>query len=671
MKKYNQSNRRSDSRNTVQLTTVYYPDQISSYRTFDKNTFVSTTPTNFNFNRSEYLLPTATNEYYEIDESYSNTNEDVKPLSLRSDEDYFHPPNHRKRYIDKFDSYPLEIDDDPEPFDYFVKAEKPSAFKLPKNMGRAKVVFPRSQPIVASSNMNNIRDILDQASGDSKPNGDLSYAPSIQRARGIRIEGTYRRLKGHDVMDEDSLSSLSSTQSIQKMPAYHMGAKEKSVKDVFSRFKPPSPSDVNTLASSTSYLRPTFYRHNRPRPVTEPQNPFKDYTIGASPQYQNYGGDFSDPETLYNQVIMANNNRFKSIGKNSRIEKLQKNQKPFSLMLDVYPVADDEPSAKRPHLFPAKRPILPINVNAINQNLPYVHEHSYYNHMKFPQLQNYRMPDYQNYYNSMYFRNFLTNRQNGLANPMAITSTPQLNASPVNENTPSQITVHLNLFPNKKLARQGNKQRNVEVLDNRNSAAVGEDFHDRQLHEIHVPENRIDMKNVTFKQIDHRSQHDILQHVQSLLPVQYSNVQHANSFNPNLRPRYFGEMDDYTNSSHSDLQFSEDAPQNITFPISETVSTTNQNDNNALQTLVTPTQNNFRYRTDNTPLQSIASTFAYSSPDVEENSHLSRNGVAYHGIPGGNGNSFEQRLEAFDSAVNNRTLNTSFEVQQQQVLTLA
>lgn len=586
VRKHNQSSRHSNFENTVQLTTVYYPDQISSYRTFDKTTFVSTTPTNFNFNRSEYVVPADTDDYYEVDESFSNTNEDIKTLSLRSDEEYFDPPNHRKRYISKIDEHPSEVLSEPDPFDFFVNTETPSGFKTSHSIGGTKIRFPDSQLIdTSSSTVNNIRDILDQANDDQSSN-DMAYAPSIPRARGIRIEGTYRRLKAHDIMDEDSLAPLSSTQSIQRVPVYHMSNNNaKAVKDVFSRFKPASPSDVNTLASS-HYFRPSYYRHNRPRPITEPQ--VMDHNL----LYKNYGVDFNDPESLYNQIIMANNNRLKFTAKNSRTEKSHKSHKPFSLMLDVYPMADDEPSPKKPQLLSAKRPLMPINVNAINHNIPYVHDHSYYNHMKFPQLQNYRMPDYHNYYNSLYFRNFLTNRQSSLMNPVAITSAPQVNTAPVNENNPSQITVHLNLFPNKKIAR---KQKNVEILNNRNGM-IDDDFHDRRTHEIHVPENRVDLKNITFNQNEPRGRFDISQWVQDHQTSNYSNATRINLSESNQRNRVLGDTD--ANSSSSDLQFSKYTPRNITFPVS------NRNANTAHQAP----------ETIKIPLQSTASTFVYSSP---------------------------------------------------------
>lgn len=590
----------------------------------------------------------------------------MKSMSLKSDEDYFHPQNHRKRYIDKSEKY---TDNNDELVDYFLKPEKPSGFKMTHHAG-SKIIFPEMTSIRSSAGVKSIRDIINQANDDHNRNSDSAFSPSISRARGIRIEGTYRRFKSRDFSDEDeNISSLSSIQSIQKVPAYSKGEDENRAKDLFSRFKPASPSDVNTLAS-TNRFRNSLYRHNKPRPVTDSKIPITELRKPVS--QQSYAGDYYDPETVYRQIILANNNRMKTSTQNSRTEKLQKNQKPFSLMLDVYPMPDEESvtmvggisTTKRPYPMTFKKPMLPIN---INHNLQFPRDHSYYNHMKFPQLQSYRYPsDHHNYYNSMYFRNFLSNRQNNLMNPIAMTSAPIITSIPLTENTPSQIMVHLNLFPSKKRTRTAIKAKNIEILDTNSS----EDIQDRQ---INVPEKYADAKNISFRQLNEQHVNQFRPKLlQSALYNPHPNIPNFSSIdsNPPAQHEFLSSTGRNKNSPEFNQQISKNTSENITFIPSQAYDPINRH-NHYRSFIPTELAN---LEANSTPVQGTASTFVYSTPDVVEQNHSGAMNTETNdnirSIFNNNTNSsYGQRLEKLNTDDKDRQ--PSFQIQQQKMITLS
>lgn len=440
---------------TFQLTTVFYPDdQIASYRNVDRNRFDSTTPMNIKSTmHAEHRL-----ENLQATENVGNTAAEELSLPLRSVEIFRRPQNHRKRYAESSDLDAKNI--------FPFRSDAPTGFKIQSN-SKSRIVFPDEKSEYSSAtnaNMNNIRDILDQTEENDNNFTDIgsTFASSIPRGRGVRIEGTYRRHKNHNMYE--TLDSLHSMTNIQRVPTGATEHYQKRPNDPFSKFKPSSPSDINLLALNQFRFAPYRHQHQKLRPFIAMPELLN--TFGGVNQGVNH-----DPEFLYNQIIMTNNNRLKeSASTNSRNENIiKKKQKPFNLMLDVYPMEDDDSnlvsSTKKPPINNYRRPLYPHN--AINHNnLQYASDNSYYNYIKFPQLQQYQTPiDLAHYHNSMHFRNFMNNRPNNNLNLNQYRSAQSPPFDVQTDNTPSQITVHLNLYPNTKKHKVAtNRTKNVEVI---------------------------------------------------------------------------------------------------------------------------------------------------------------------------------------------------------------
>lgn len=413
------------------MTTVYYPDeQISSYHS--TQSIITTTPMNLNQNASQ---------------SKNETTMALKSTAL--------PPNHKRYY-----SQVLQNRNDIE-MDHIQKSQihKSSETEL-----KSRMFFPNDDgtdihDYYDAQKVNSIQDILNEGNDYGYEFDDI-ISSSKPFSRGMKIEGTYRReMKKRDFIN--SIEALNS-ENIPLRDEQNIKESNGPNDDPFSKYKPKSPDDVNSLAAAhqqqSSKFSPNLYAVHKPRPLT---------TATTYNPYMNDHADPQDPHFIYHQVIAASNlNRDIAPKANSRFQKTTiKRQKPFSLMLDVYPMSDDEQkptsiiSATRNSLY--KRPYYPVNMNAINHNL----QHVYYNQMKFPQLQQYRPPygGAATNQNDAYFRKYIVNRM-GPPQFYPTTLARQSTFSPidlVNTNAPSQITVHLNLYPNRKKSQA----RNVEIID--------------------------------------------------------------------------------------------------------------------------------------------------------------------------------------------------------------
>lgn len=329
--------------------------------------------------------------------------------------------------------------DEPRPFDFILKGNRPAAFKSIAN--ETTLHFP-DIPKDYIGTVNNIQDIIDQVNG-----AQVGWLRD-RSGRKVRFGGTYRHRKSDDIT------------RVFQPPTYHLATQPKKsaniVRDPFYQYKPQTMSDINLLATHQFRFAP--YHAMGLVPTTDPMKNHKNVI------------------NLYQQLINANNNRDQdSNRKNSRAgSQTPKKQKPFSLMLDVYPMPEDEsehtstttkrpppkfrkPYVRHPGMFmhPTKNVIGAIN------NLPMNMEQQYFQNMNFAQLKPHRYPpDAQNHYENMYFKKFYTNRDNlGPFFPY-----PRLSATKSEQhgdNKPSQITVHLNLFPKNKQERMGKiKNRN-------------------------------------------------------------------------------------------------------------------------------------------------------------------------------------------------------------------
>lgn len=352
------------------------------------------------------------------------------------------------------------------PFEYILQGTPPTAFQLPNNTIEShSVSFPQI-PKDYVGNVKSIQDILQKVNAD----GEGFSIPSLAGDQKIRFEGTYRHRKDNsfaNIFDKSKKQHYSGTYVLPSASSQMPTSDKPHKTDPFYLYKPQTPSDINLLATHEFRFAPSI-RYSTPKPVVSSN-------VGHYPDgslfYPYIKGQ--DVSSLYQQIIAANiAHSLKTHKDESR--RSESNQKPFSLMLDVYPMTDDEPSTtarpytkyRGPFLVPSSN-VYPPNlaaaaaVNSHPMHSSHLDNPGYFQNLHFPQLPStkQRLLEAQHFYNQMYL-NKLQKTKNTF-NPYY--HQPVAAATSADGNTPSQITVHLNLFPKNK-NRAHSKMRNVEIL---------------------------------------------------------------------------------------------------------------------------------------------------------------------------------------------------------------
>lgn len=427
-----------DAHTTNPLTTVFYPDdQISSYQ----HTISSTTP--MIGKKSTATIETDPIAFLEHSEESA-----VKSVPTAIT---WHPSNHKRQYSNVYrNRNDVEIDND------FQRKSIISTMTPQKRM-----FFPDEdfEYVDSYQNVNNIQDILNKNSNENENVSDGAgyISPSMPFSRRMKVEGIYRR-------EKKKREHLHAMESGQYSSVYDESVQRK---DPFFRFKPSKPDDVNLLASNM--MRQKQYTYNKPRPLTT--------AMTLNNYYEDYYGS-QDPNIIYHQIFAANTKNRDATLRNGRYEKPLKTNKPFSLMLDVYPVPEESTfdsthaaSSSSTHLTPNnqfRRPFYPVNSHVINHNLQYNRENSFYNHLNFPQLQQ-QYPYQRTPYVTKdgFYRNYITNRMNTNVYRSLLKPSSPLPIGLPTEDGPSQITVHLNLYPDRKKYQT----RNVEIIGTDSASA--------------------------------------------------------------------------------------------------------------------------------------------------------------------------------------------------------
>lgn len=453
--------KRNDTDSMTLTTTSYMQQQMDKDNIYDDNDFYFTTPMTYN-------LPKPGGLHFERESSdffpgQNQSNHKLKLVSnydtainLRNHRLYSKPMIHRRQFNENLSN--------PRPFNYVLKGTPPSAFEAPKTTSTG-------SPNHYFGQVNSIQDILRQVHNplvavaeDVRP----APAPEHRSGRKMRFGGTYRHRKDSDITQMFSPSSHQfHTSSFNNPMPKTKEEPKKIVTDPFYQFKPHSMGDINLLAMNQFRFAPL-------------QNGNDHATRIPTTNHLN-------PADLYQQIIAVNKNRDAEelSRKNSRYDhEVKPKHKPFSLMLDIYPMLDDpeaEKPTKRPkHSMKFRAPFRmiaqqPNIINAIN-SMPLHLQHQYFQNMQFPQI---RPPvgihsneDAQNYYNqNMYFKKLHMNRD-AVGQPLysignVIGRHSGLNNH--NENSPSQVTVHLNLFPKNKT-----KRRKVDDIDGETGKQMNE-----------------------------------------------------------------------------------------------------------------------------------------------------------------------------------------------------
>lgn len=389
-----------------------------------------------------------------------NTSDDTVLSSRSLDEDSH--PNERlqKRYLQfgshrddrrhHFHSEPTGDDPLPRPFGHILNGMPPSEFQPQPNH-----TFP-GIPKDYTGAVNSIRDILDQVSANalgplvpniestSRPPSPETLAAYVARSgRKIRFGGTYRHRKADGQQQHFA----------EQMPAYRVhpnptpSSNVPALRDPFYAYKPHKLGDINLLATRSLRFAPV--------PMTTPNHHSMEYTVRQRSQRPQ---TISDPADLYQQLIAANNLRAhmqRTRPTNSRVGDPKRSAKPFSLMLDVYPVPEEEPTTStarpaNPRPMLRKPQVHPI-AQAVN-NLPlHMMDEQYFQSMHFPQVRPTRHNPME--YSGVYANQMQLHPQADQQQAHPYYNFNRLGPSklhPPAENQPSTITVHLNLYPKQK-----------------------------------------------------------------------------------------------------------------------------------------------------------------------------------------------------------------------------
>lgn len=340
----------------------------------------------------------------------------------------------------------------PRPFNFPLSGPKPVAFqKLNTEIKNYAYDNPYRYQ-THKKKVNNIQDILNE--GEVSPNvldyNTKSLASNIQPNH-VKFTGTYRHPKEYSNMMKAFTPHLSGSTQFQTTPTQFTS-------DPFYPFKPKSPSDVNLMALND-------FRFALPV-----KSPF-------IPNIPTYTQKFKKPiksriemENIYEEVM--NKSRILNppiyIDRNEHQLNVENKHKPFSLMLDIYPMNEEETNFKTQHRNPILPQYLPNpGITAINslQYRPLPIDNSYFSTINFPQLQNTRPQFLQNYNDPLRFP--ITTRG-------PINSHHHFNSMhDKDEDNPGKMVVHLNLYPKQNLR---NKHRNVKIIEERSSQEIENQF---------------------------------------------------------------------------------------------------------------------------------------------------------------------------------------------------
>lgn len=324
--------------------------------------------------------------------------------------------------------------DDPRPFNYQNNGPLPSAFQKPNQSVLDQIPKDYQGPV------NNIEDILKQVHGDDTIYTNPETASTNKQLNKIQFSGTYRHPR--NMMDLGKLLQKSNFKPVVTLqqsirpetaaPVYNPPIYN--TNDIFHNYKPSTLSDINLLAVNQFRFAPK----NVPSPLLNKRLFYPEPSVNMQPP----GPDMAN---MYHQLVTANNYR---TDENKRMG--QAKTKPFSLMLDIYPAASEDESTKRP-VYNRVPSYMPQKYNS-----PL--DHSYLNSMQFPQIQQQRYPPPNNYYNNFYNR--YPNQEDVL---------PETGV-----NKPSQMVVHLNLFPKNK-KRPHSKNRSLQIISDGNDRVSREE----------------------------------------------------------------------------------------------------------------------------------------------------------------------------------------------------
>lgn len=345
----------------------------------------------------------------------------------------------------------------PRPFNHMMKGTKPGAFQ--------KMPYPRSTARSFHQPINNIHDVIqqNQLPGQRQPQNYQVYSPRNTAAaessmQPVHLAGKYRHPRKNGELTQIFTSDQKNQQ--QEVP------------DVFHNFRPNSPFEINQMMMNNERLT---------TPPTTNQNPYFRrkfrHQVASIPHYNIKSKDVAN---IYRNVLQSG----KKFQERNEVAK----QKPLSLMLDVYPFQGEGEMEMNPinqwqpiqsqtpanvqQNYNQMQPQMPHNVQQMQHNINQM-QPSYTNQVQHntPQqslpFQQQTMPSqqYSRYPRMPQMKPFQGFYQdptyfNTMPYPQLMPRYPaqhryQQDASNINQIgmlKPSQLVVHLNLYPKNKVS---------------------------------------------------------------------------------------------------------------------------------------------------------------------------------------------------------------------------
>ncbi|KYN32537.1 hypothetical protein ALC56_13395 [Trachymyrmex septentrionalis] len=230
----------------------------------------------------------------------ANENEESESKQLFDNHAIVYRVRQRYKHPDMDEIVSTEELTRPTPFHWEFKTPHPTSFKRPRYPQLTQYRYP----YVSRS----IQDIVKYLTNNAEmPN------------RGIKFTGVYMNPKKYDLIPdmEEMMSNNDKSEEIETPPSYPIKSAVYS-NDPFYQYKPKHPADVNLLATSNVRFSPTGVHRYSPY----------------------YDPVYSRPLITYNKPIISET-QYETTGSYST-NTLAKNRKPkpFSVMLDIYPITD-------------------------------------------------------------------------------------------------------------------------------------------------------------------------------------------------------------------------------------------------------------------------------------------------------------------------------------------
>lgn len=314
-------------------------------------------------------------------------------------------PNHRMTSRMATDRH------DPRPFNHMMGGPRPNPFQSPPKTTQRAFYQPvqNIQDIIKQNQMQQFQ----QQNQQRRP-GRLAM-PSEMEATAVQpvhLAGKYRHpRKNGDLMN--LFNEQQQQQQMQHQQLYNMNAQQEVVVDPFHNYKPNSALEINQMAMNNIQK---LHALNQ----VQTQSPY----FRRKFRQQNYRKRVKDPIAAYQNALHS--------GKRLQDRNEEQKSKPLSMLLDIYPVAGEDGEANQMQIQQQIQQLVGGQMGRMPKLRPfqgYYQDPSMFNAMHFPQL----MPRYpvQFRHPNMYQGEATSHRQ------VAMTK-------------PSQLVVHLNLFPKNK-----------------------------------------------------------------------------------------------------------------------------------------------------------------------------------------------------------------------------